>query len=505
MGIASVSDSTSSRRRFPLGFGTIWVYNVALVVAAAAVWSWLLRHVDHAPIVEVSAVHWWAIALLFYLAEAYVVHIQFRREAHTISLSEVALIPALYILSPSGLLAASLAGAAVALIVARRQRVEKLVFNLAQLALTTACAVIVFREVSGLGNPLGQAGWVAVILAATAASLTGILLVTAAIAIAQGSLDLRQMPVAAGISFVAALGISNLVLIAMALAQADRGSIVLLILPAAIAVAAFWAFAAQARRHEHLEHLYESMKTTQGTPEFSLAVGQLLLTGRQLVRAEYAEIFLFPAGGENGLRSVLGRAEGMTADSGPADPADMKALDVVEAWGGCVVLPATRPPHELDDYLASRGLGDGIVATLRCESGPFGLLVVGDRSGDVESFNTDDRRLLETFVSHASVMLENGRLERSLAQVNDLKERLRHQAYHDLLTGLPNRALFIERVQAVACTRPGGLRGALRRRRRLQGDQRHARSCGRRRGARRDRPARPAVGAPGRHRGAARG
>jgi diguanylate cyclase (GGDEF)-like protein len=448
LGLALASDESTGSRRFRHGSSAIWLYNLALIAAGTAVWVWLLGDYDHAPIVEVSAARWWVIALLFYLAEAYVVHIQFRREAHTISLSEVGLIPGLYILSPGGLLAASLVGAAVALIVVRRQRIEKLVFNLAQLALTTACAVIVFREIVALGSPLTEAGWVAVILAATAASLTGILLVTTAIAIAQGSLDLRQMPVAAGISFVAALGISNLVLIAMVLGRDDRKSIVLLILPAAIALAAFRSFAAQARRHEHLEFLYESMKTTQSAPEFSLAVGQLLLTVRQLVRSEYAEIFLFPAGGENGLRSVLGRSEGMTASSGPTDPADREALEVVEANEGCIVLPSPRPPHELDDYLASRALADGIVATLRGDSGPFGLLVVGDRAGDVESFNSDDRRLLETFVGHASVMLENGRLERSLAQVNDLKDRLRHQAYHDLLTGLPNRALFIERVQA---------------------------------------------------------
>ena len=36
------------------------------------------------------------------------------------------------------------------------------------------------------------------------------------------------------------------------------------------------------------------MKATQGAPEFSLAVGQLLMTARQLVRAEYVEIILFP-------------------------------------------------------------------------------------------------------------------------------------------------------------------------------------------------------------------
>src|SRR5262249_36258752 len=77
----------------------------------------------------------------------------------------------------------------------------------------------------------------------------------------------------------------------------------------------------------------------------------------------------------------------------------------------------------------------------------FGILVVGSRSGDVDSFDADDQLLLETFVGHASVMLENGRLERSLAEVTDLKERLRHQAFHDALTGLPNRALFTERVE----------------------------------------------------------
>jgi diguanylate cyclase len=31
--------------------------------------------------------------------------------------------------------------------------------------------------------------------------------------------------------------------------------------------------------------------------------------------------------------------------------------------------------------------------------------------------------------------------------VTDLKERLRHQAFHDVLTGLPKRALFTERVE----------------------------------------------------------
>ncbi|HEY4348349.1 MAG TPA: EAL domain-containing protein [Gaiellaceae bacterium] len=437
----------------------IWVYNLALAGAAFALWALVLRHMDSAPVEHISAA-WWGLALVFYLAEAYVVHIQFRREAHTISLSEVGLVVGLYVLSPGGLLLAQLVGAAAALAFVRRQRAAKLVFNLAQLALTTIVAVLVFHGVARLGHPFGAAGWIGVLLAAVAASLVGILLVTIVIAIAERGLSVRQLPIAAGISIVATIGVSNLVLIAIELARADSGSIALLALPAIIGITAFHAFASQARRHEHLEFLYESMKATQGAPEFSLAVGQLLLTVRQLVRAEYAEIFLFGAGTELGLRSTLGSGGEMTAHPDTIGPADEQVLALLACTADSIVLPKARTLHSLDGYLAARNLPDGIVAVLQGEDGPFGMMVVGDRSGDVDSFNADDKRLLETFVGHASVMLENGRLERSLAEVTDLKERLRHQAFHDILTGLPNRALFTERVET-AIQRGDGLAAVL--------------------------------------------
>src|SRR5262249_6046630 len=106
-----------------------------------------------------TSVPWWAFALVFFVFEACVVHLQFRREAHTISLSEVGLVLGLYLLSPKGLLAAALFGVAAALVLVRRQRAAKLVFNLAQLALTTAVALVVFRTFVPLGDPFGPAGW----------------------------------------------------------------------------------------------------------------------------------------------------------------------------------------------------------------------------------------------------------------------------------------------------------------------------------------------------------
>src|SRR5205085_8995708 len=97
--------------------------------------------------------------------------------------------------------------------------------------------------------------------------------------------------------------------------------------------------------------------------------------------------------------------------------------------------------------LTSLGLQDGIVGALRGEERVLGLLVVGGRMSDVSTFNGSDRALFETFAGHASILLENGRLEQSLAQVTELKEELRHQAYHDALTGLPNRLHLLEAVE----------------------------------------------------------
>ena len=89
---------------------------------------------------------------------------------------------------------------------------------------------------------------------------------------------------------------------------------------------------------------------------------------------------------------------------------------------------------------------DGLVAPLRGDRGVLGLMVVANRLGDVSTFDDDDVRLLETLARHAGVALENGRLGESLKQLTELKEQLRYQAYHDSLTGLANRALFLERV-----------------------------------------------------------
>jgi diguanylate cyclase (GGDEF)-like protein len=442
---------TAQLRRLPGislgGAWPIWLLSLTLLASGAALWGGVLRHMAPPPAAGVDT-PWWALALVFYLVEAYVVHVHFRREAHTISLNEVGLVAGLFLLTPGSLLLAQLVGGGAALAFHRRQRPVKLMFNLGQLTLTTAVAVLVFRAVCDLGSPFGPAGWGAAIGASVLASLLGIVLVAFAIKIVQGEWGIRQLPATAAISVAATLAVSSLTLVAIELGRIDPLALALVLVPGAIVVAAFRALMEQRRQREHLEFLYESMQRTQRAPEFGLAVRQLLIAVRRLARAEYAEILLFPTDSDQGLRSTLSSRGEVLMQPGEITAADRLPLAFAHDGTQTFLLPKAQPEQPLDDCLRVRDLPDGMIAILRGDNGPFGLLIVGDRSSDVDTFKQEDAILLETFAGHASVLIENGRLERSLAEVTGLKEKLSHQAYHDTLTGLGNRALFAEHLEA---------------------------------------------------------
>ncbi|MDQ3878898.1 MAG: GGDEF-domain containing protein, partial [Actinomycetota bacterium] len=97
---------------------------------------------------------------MFLGAEVFIVHLQFRRDAHSFALSEIPLVAGLFFVSPGVLITAQLLGAAIAL-VRRRQSLLKLTFNLANFMLNAVIVTLVFRAIVNPANPIGATGWVA--------------------------------------------------------------------------------------------------------------------------------------------------------------------------------------------------------------------------------------------------------------------------------------------------------------------------------------------------------
>src|SRR5437667_439629 len=66
----------------------VWVFNGALALTCSLVWAFDIGTFGSPTFVHGPHLQWWALAAAFYIAEVFVVHLQFRKEAHSLSLTE---------------------------------------------------------------------------------------------------------------------------------------------------------------------------------------------------------------------------------------------------------------------------------------------------------------------------------------------------------------------------------------------------------------------------------
>jgi diguanylate cyclase (GGDEF)-like protein len=415
----------------------VWCWVALLGVSASLLYLGALA--GREPLLVQPRLQWWTLAVLFLLAEAFPVHLHFRSETHSLSLSELGLVLGLFLATPGDLVLGLVCGAGCALVFVRRQRPLKVAFNCAQFGLSTGLAVVVFRAFASLGDPTGPVGWAAAAAGASTFGAVSVVLVATTISLAAGGPPFRELPRTVAFALAGSLASASLAVAAVEMLQADPRSVWLLVVPALCWGLAFRAYGAQRRRHEHLEFLYQTMRATQGAPELRSALRELLVAARAMLAAEHAEIVLLGATSDDeALRSFIGRD-----DEALMQPIRLNetARDALRASGertSAFLVPRGVSTGPLGRYLAESRLDDALVTTLRRDERPFALLIVANRAGDVSTFSDDDRRLFETFAGHAGVLLEN----------DQVKEELRHRAFHDALTGLPNRTLFAESVAA---------------------------------------------------------
>jgi diguanylate cyclase (GGDEF)-like protein len=418
----------------------------------------------------IAAFHipWFLLAAMFYLAETCLVHLHFRRGAHSFSMSEVPLVLGLFFATPRELLLAQFAGCALALAVQRRQSPLKAAFNLANFAVTTSVAVFLLRAIVPVGSHFDIRAWAGAIVATMVYAALGSVSVGVAIWFSEHRAEAGRLGYAFLMLLSSSLTNLSLGLVAATVIDYRPNAAWLLTVPAATVFLAYRAYIREREKHEILEFLYTATTILTQNPDLEQAIVALLEQAKRMFRTDKAEAVIAPPDDAPLLRIRLDGEQLPCVMEQVHDPSTLAMWDRIAVSPGPIIASesatSTRrrrrtnasaaTPGQADDYLQAQGLRNAMIAPLRGETRAIGMLMIGDRMGEGTSFGKQDLRLFEALANNVSVALENGRLEQSLSHLRELERKLTLLAFHDPLTGLANRSLFSDRVvEALATAR----------------------------------------------------
>ena len=440
--------------RHARGIHPVWGLNLVLIATAGVLYTGPVHGLG--PLAH-PHLPWWAIAVAFAIAERCVVHLHFRRGAHSFSLGDIPLVFGVIFCSAQSFVLGCLLGCGLVLLFDRRLPPVKFVFNIGQLAVHACIAVLIVHLLAIDTGQVDTRTWVSALIATQASALVGSSLILAAISLSEGMVNLRTLVHMLSMDLVVTTSNASLGLCGAVIAADDAHALPLLLVPAATLFAAYRAYLSERERHKRLEFLYEANRTLARSREIAPALEGLLVRSLEAFRAEIAEIILFGSEENPSLRTLLGpgsyRELMEPVDSDVAD----EMRDLLERTGGAITLDTPFGGGRMQRYLEGRAVTHAILAPLPGEERVIGAIMLANRFGVVRSFDHDDLRLLDTLAGNASVALQYDRLEQAVTQLSVLQEQLHHQAYHDPLTSLANRALFTDKVREAIAERRGEL------------------------------------------------
>ena len=311
----------------------------------------------------------------------------------------------------------------------------------------SAVLLIVVHVASDLDPSFGWPTWAAVLLATQIGGVLTILAIIGAIVLTEGRVARDQVRQMFGMDFVVTVTGTAMALVCSILWIERPAAAPLLAVPILVAFLGYRAYVAERQGHEKVKFLYEANRTLSESPEVADAIDGLLERALEAFRAEQAEIILFTADGGAPLRTGLGPGTAREAMA-PVDPglgrrAARLRRGLRRGRGADGAVPARR--SRTTSRRAS--VRHGMLGVLRGEDRVIGTIMLANRFGLARGFTDADRTLFETLAANASAALQYDRLEQAVSELRDLQDQLTHQAHHDPLTGLANRALFSQQVR----------------------------------------------------------
>ncbi len=369
---------------------------------------------------------WWALAVVtagFALTEYTNFRFIFRRESIAFSLSEIPLAFALVFLAPVPALVAQAVGSLGVIIVVRRPPFYKLVFNVSAFAFELAFAFVVFRGVTGEWNDGNSAIVVGVIVATGVVGIVSSVLVSVAISRFEGDLlgRIRSELRLAWWLFIVNGTLAGMVI---GLALISPLLVTLAVVPMALLWYVIKAFGDLDQRLRDLDavHGFSGLVGQSLDPD-EIGVIAAEETAR-LLRADGAALVLF-----NGSLATA-HTHGSVGVKLPHTSRDQRWLGVITGDA-----PQLLRGDDLDLLRGRRldqTIDEIIVAPIRDQSAPIGLLIAAGRAEVAKKFSDEDVTLMRTLAEQLAASLHKAILH----------QQIEREARQDVLTGLPNRLAF---------------------------------------------------------------
>jgi diguanylate cyclase (GGDEF)-like protein len=213
----------------------------------------------------------------------------------------------------------------------------------------------------------------------------------------------------------------------------------------AIAIAGV-SWAAVRREKSRLGFLHETALALLEARDLDAASVEVLRRVCTRFGAQSAELTLIPE---------TGTAAAFRTTMRGGEPVDvMRSTDLEDDEDGALTPPVYGVVHiseaVADPWVARLcarlGISRGLAVTLRHGSRTVGYLALGFRPSERRESRADDEHLQE-LSNLVALTIERSRLHEALVRLAALQSELADRAFHDPLTQLANRVLFIDRIE----------------------------------------------------------